>query len=301
MCLKLTRKYALLSAMIILFFACEESNNSTQNQSDMFTFPYDLQEPDAVYELPPVLKEISALSISQNNELICLQDEDAVIFIYDLDAKTITDRFLFGKSNDFEGIEVVDETVYVLQSNGTIKEINNLGTDNQEVVVHKNFLSQKNDAEGLGYDRETNSLLIACKGKAGDGKIMKGKKAIYRFDLATKTLETEPIILFNKQDLYNYIESYDLKKLSFKLKKKIPLNPSGIAAKDGFYYTIASIGNMLIVTDRAGNIQYVSPIGKGFLPKPEGITFDKNNRLLIASEAKDGNGRIAVFNPKERQ
>ena len=78
----------------------------------------------------------------------------------------------------------------------------------------------------------------------------------------------------------------------------MPFNPSGIAVKDGFYYTIASIGNMLIVTDKVGNIRYVSPIGKGFLPKPEGIAFDKDNRLIIASEAKNGNGRIAVFSQR---
>lgn len=298
MCFRLTRKIRSLLLIILLFSACEQSNDTTQNQSVMFTFSYNLQEPDRLYELPPVLKEVSALSMSQDNELICLQDEDAVIFTYNLDSGTITNRILFGKSEDFEGIEMVDETVYVLQSNGTIQEIINFGKEHQEVIVHKNFLSRKNDAEGLGYDAETNSLLIACKGKAGEGKIMNGKKAIYRFDLATKTLLTTPLILFNKQDLYNYIEANDLKKLSFKLKKKIPFNPSGIAAKDGFYYTIASIGNMLIATDRAGNIQYVSPIDKGFLPKPEGITFDNNNRLIIASEAKNGNGRIAIFNPK---
>ena len=297
MCLKLTRKNISLLAIMILFFACEQSDKISQNQSVMFTFPYNLQEPDFVYELPPILKEISALTMTQDNKLICLQDEDAVIFTYNLDTNTITNRVLFGKSNDFEGIETVGESVYILQSNGTIQEINNLGEENQEITIYKNFLSRKNDAEGLGYDAETNSLLIACKGKAGEGKIMNGKKAIYRFDLGTKKLQSEPIILFNKQDLYNYIESNNLKKLSFKLKKKIPFNPSGIAVKDGFYYTIASIGNMLVVTDKVGNIQYVSPIDKGFLPKPEGICFDENNRLIIASEAKNGSGRIAVFNP----
>ncbi len=295
MCFKLTRQILPLSMILLLFGACGQYSNTSENQLVSFNFPYNLQEPDIIYELPPVLDEISALSISNNNEVICLQDEDAVIFIYDLEANMITNRFLFGESNDFEGVEVVDETIYVLESNGRINEINNLGQENQEVIVHKNFLSSKNNAEGLGYDAETNSLLIACKGKAGDGKRMEEKKAIYRFDLRTKILEVEPIILFRKEDLYNYIEANNLNELSFKLKKKMPFNPSGIAVKDGFYYTIASIGNMLIVTDKVGNIRYVSPIGKGFLPKPEGIAFDKDNRLIIASEAKNGNGRIAVF------
>ena len=298
MCFKLTRQILPLSMILLLFGSCGQYSNTSENQLVSFNFPYNLQEPDIIYELPPVLDEISALSISNNNEVICLQDEDAVIFIYDLEANMITNRFLFGKSNDFEGVEVVDETIYVLESNGRINEINNLGQENQEVIVHKNFLSSKNNAEGLGYDAETNSLLIACKGKAGDGKRMEEKKAIYRFDLRTKTLEVEPIILFRKEDLYNYIEANNLNELSFKLKKKMPFNPSGIAVKDGFYYTIASIGNMLIVTDKVGNIRYVSPIGKGFLPKPEGIAFDKDNRLIIASEAKNGNGRIAVFSQR---
>lgn len=298
MCFKLTRQILPLSMILLLFGACGQYSNTSENQLVSFNFPYNLQEPDIIYELPPVLDEISALSISNNNEVICLQDEDAVIFIYDLEANMITNRFLFGESNDFEGVEVVDETIYVLESNGRINEINNLGQENQEVIVHKNFLSSKNNAEGLGYDAETNSLLIACKGKAGDGKRMEEKKAIYRFDLRTKILEVEPIILFRKEDLYNYIEANNLNELSFKLKKKMPFNPSGIAVKDGFYYTIASIGNMLIVTDKVGNIRYVSPIGKGFLPKPEGIAFDKDNRLIIASEAKNGNGRIAVFSQR---
>lgn len=298
MCFKLIRQILPLSIILLLFGACGQYSNTSENRLVSFNFPYNLQEPDIIYELPPVLDEISALSISNNNEVICLQDEDAVIFIYDLEANMISNRFLFGESNDFEGVEVVDETIYVLESNGRINEINNLGQENQEVIVHKNFLSSKNNAEGLGYDAETNSLLIACKGKAGDGKRMEEKKAIYRFDLRTKTLEVEPIILFRKEDLYNYIEANNLNELSFKLKKKMPFNPSGIAVKDGFYYTIASIGNMLIVTDKVGNIRYVSPIGKGFLPKPEGIAFDKDNRLIIASEAKNGNGRIAVFSQR---
>lgn len=296
MCFNLTRK-TLFLLITLLLFACEQSND-TQNQSVMFTFPYDLNQPDIIYEIPPILKEISGLSISKDNQLLCLQDEDAVIFRYDLETNEISNRVLFGKSEDFEGIERVGDDVYVLQSNGIIREIQNFGTDSQEVISHKTFLSRKNDAEGLGYDSTTNSLLIACKGKAGDGKFYNEKKSVYRFDLNTKTLQTEPILLFDKQTLYDYIESKDLKKLSFKLKKKMPFNPSGIAAKDGFYYTIASIGNMIIATDALGNIQYVSPINKKLLPKPEGITFDNKNRLIIASEGEKGNGRIAIFSPQ---
>lgn len=292
-------EFVILVIGILFLSACKPSTHKINNQTTMFKFPYNLQSPDIVLELPPILKEISALSMLSDTELICLQDEDAVIFAYDLVENKISDRIAFGKSADFEGIEKVNDVIYVLQSDGTIYEIVNFGNENQLVQVHKNFLSEENNAEGLGYDAETNSLLIACKGKASKGKKWKDKKAVYHFDLKTMKLDKKPFFLFDKMSLYTYIERNDIKNLSFKMKKEMPFNPSGIAVKDGLYFTIASIGEMIIVTDKMGKIQHAEKINNDILPKPEGITFDAGNRMIIASEGENGNGRIAIFNPTE--
>lgn len=289
-------KFVIMSLLSVLF-ACDNTDTALPKTIEMFTFPYDLSQPEMVYELPPVLTEISALTFVRDNILACIQDEDGIIFFYNLETNTIQERFVFNKSGDYEGIEKVGNIYYVLQSNGTIYEITDLGKSTQTTTIFETNLSIRHDTEGLGYDAQTNCLLIACKKKAGDGKHYEDKKAIYAFDLNTKRLTIEPTTLINKQDLYEYIESHDLKKLSFKLKKQMPFKPSGITAKNGFYYTIASIGNMLIVTDKSGNIQEVQAIDKSILPKPEGITFDNQNRMIISSEAKNGNGRIAVFSP----
>ena len=289
----------ILLASILFFSACKHSTHKINNQGVMFNFPYNLQSPDTVYELPPILMEISALSMFSDTEVICLQDEDAVVFVYDLVQNVVTNRVIFGKAADFEGIEKVEETIYVLQSDGTIHEIINFGRANQAVIIHENFLSEENNAEGLGYDAETNSLLIACKGRAAKGKKWEDKKAVYRFDLETKSLDKKPYFLFEKKALFTFIEQNDIKNLSFKLKKEMPFNPSGIAVKDGYCYTIASIGEMLIATDKAGNIRHAEKIKNGILPKPEGITFDSKNRLIIASEGEEGNGRIAIYNAVE--
>lgn len=290
---KLSRIVLLVS--ILFFSACKHSAHKINNQGGIFNFPYNLQSPDTVYELPPVLMEISALSMYSDTEVICLQDEDAVIFVYDFVQNVMTNRVSFGKAADFEGIEKVEEAIYVLQSDGTIYEVINFGRANQAVTVHENFLSEENNAEGLGYDVVTNSLLIACKGKAGKGKKWEDKKAVYRFDLETKKVDKKPYFLFEKKALYTFIERNDIKDLSFKLKKEMPFNPSGIAVKDGYYYTIASIGEMLIATDKAGNIRHAEKIKNDILPKPEGITFDSKNRLIIASEGEAGNGKIVIY------
>jgi hypothetical protein len=195
-------------------------NESTEIVND-FNFPYDLSKPDKVYELPTILKEISALSIAPNGELACEQDEEGIIFFYNLDQKKITNRFIFGKAGDYEGIEFVGEIVYVLRSDGTIFEIKNLGKTNQIVTTYNTKLNRKNDTEGLGYDAEMNCLLIACKGKAANIQMIYKPKAVYAFDLKTKSLRAEPVMLFSKEILYNYIETNDLKATIIFLKKQL--------------------------------------------------------------------------------
>jgi uncharacterized protein YjiK len=81
----------------------------------------------------------------------------------------------------------------------------------------------------------------------------------------------------------------------------MPFNPSGIAMQNGLYFTIASAGKMLITMDKANEIQRIEKLDKDIMPKPEGITFDKNGNLFIASEGKkNGNGRILMFSQKYR-
>ncbi len=295
---KKTMKIQFIFIACLLVIACRNSDTQVYQPQSMFTFPYNLSQPDTIYELPPVLKEISGLTINESGELACIQDEDGIVFFYDLINGSIRDRFLFAEAGDYEGIEIVGKTTYVLASNGTIYEIENLGKSTQNVITHLTFLNEKNDTEGLGFDASTNCLLIACKKKAGEGAFFKHQKAIYAFDLNTKTLETEPIILFSKQLLNDFIQANDLKQLSFDMDKKIPFNPSGIAVYNGFYFTIASSGKLLIAMDKTGNIQKMVRIEEELMPKPEGITFDKKGNLYFSTEGKDGKGKILVFKKK---
>jgi uncharacterized protein YjiK len=277
-------------------------NGSNENAKTptVFSFPYDLSQPDEIYELPDILQEISALAIAPNGELACVQDEDGIIFFYNLEKKEMTNRIIFAKAGDYEGIEFVGDIAYVLRSDGTIFEIENLGKADQKVTTYDTYLSEKNDTEGLGYDSGTNSLLIACKGKGTTTQMVyEDTKVVFSFNLKNKKLADNPVIEFKKEALYDFIESNNLKKLSFKLNKKMPFNPSGIAVQNGFYFTIASVGKMLIVMDKANEIQWIEKLDKDIMPKPEGIVFDKNGNLFIASEGKkNGRGRILMFSKK---
>jgi uncharacterized protein YjiK len=281
----------------LLFVNCGNRPNTSKNQQKMpFSFQFDLNKPAKTYELPPILKEISGLSFNKNNELACIQDEDGFIFFYDLDKSEIKNRVLFRKTGDYEAIEFVGDFVYILKSNGTIYEIENLGKDNQEITTYETELNKENDTEGLCYDASMNSLLIACKENAGlNGEAIKNEKSIFRFDLKTKELVKTPLLTITDDAIFQFIEQHDLKNLSFDLNEKIRFKPSGIAMKDGFYYIIASIGHMMIVVDENNNIRHIEPLDKRILPKPEGIAFDENGRLYLASEGGKGNGLIHMF------
>ena len=48
---------------------------------------YNLSKPDKIYILPPALKEVSGITGTDASSIACIQDENGIIFIYDLETK----------------------------------------------------------------------------------------------------------------------------------------------------------------------------------------------------------------------
>lgn len=290
-------KKLLFLFVCFIFNNCDLTQTPTNSDSNMtFTFKYDLTKPAKTYELPPILKEVSGLSFNDKNELACIQDEDGFIFIYNLEQAEITDKILFRKSGDYEGIEFVDDLAYILKSDGTIYEVSDLGKSSQKVKIYETPLNKENDTEGLAYDAVSHCLLIACKENAGlNGAVIKNQKSVFSFNLNTKKLIKTPLLTITDDAITAFVKTTKLKNLPPDINKKVRFKPSGISVKDGFYYIIASIGNMMIVVDKNSEIQHIERLDKKELPKPEGIAFDKNGALYLASEGDKGNGIIQVF------
>ena len=74
------------------------------------------------------------------------------------------------KDGDFEGIQVVGDTVWIVKSNGDLYGAAMAGEKKRKAVHIKTKLSKDNDVEGLAFDRETNTLILACKGWPGKKK-----------------------------------------------------------------------------------------------------------------------------------
>ena len=155
----------LFSSLIILhsfsLINCQVNNNSLLER---YKFN---DSSNQRYSLDESLNEISGLADAGHNFVYAHNDEKGIIFKIELTTGKIVLQFSLGEDNlfkDFEGIACVNDTIYLTTSNGTLYRFKE-GENNQSVKYEeiKPGLKQGNDIEGLCYDSEKHSLLLACK------------------------------------------------------------------------------------------------------------------------------------------
>ena len=293
----------IIVATNFLFLAPEFDNNMTHipNQDG---FSYDLDHPDAEYILPKSLKEASAVSYINDDELAIIQDEKGRIYFYSLSQQTITGRTVFAASADFEGLTIVGNTAFALKSNGIMNIIYNFRYEKPEVDKVKTILRPKDDAEGLTYDPVSKKLLLMGKEPPRiDGKRKDKKRAVYAYDIEAKTTSPEPFLIIDMYDLKTvYSKQANDKRTRkhaerFKAGKRGDFKPSDLAVhpKTGQLYIIAAKGQLIVVTDREGKILYVRHLPSDRFSQPEGITFSPQGDLFIVNEGVKGKARLLYF------
>lgn len=268
----------------------------------VYNFQYNINEPDTTFRMPSSLVEISGIALSTDGSKILAQnDEDGTVFILDKHSGELLQKHPFGNSGDYEDIEVFGDRVFVVKSNSNIYEIIQMGTPEQEVVKHSSFLTKDYDVEGLSYDPRTNSLLLACKGIAGEAPLYEGQKAIYRFRLDSKEMDPVPPYLINMEAISQFLEQRpDLDRIEKLTDFFDPesgergFSPSAIAIHpiSGHFYITSSVGKVLVIMDQGGIIQHVEKLDKSVHPQPEGLLFEADGTLYISSEGKKSYGRI---------
>ena len=169
--------------LLVLFIYCcgdDQSMDKTTIKSLSFN-PENRQS----VKLPNILQELSGLAMTKDGRLFGHNDEKADVYQINPDNGKIVKSFSLGKKTlkkDFEGIAIVDDLFYLVTSDGDLYKFKE-GEDKSEVSYKKyeTRLSSKNDVEGLCYDPDTETLLLACKGYPG--KSYDGKRAVYSFSL----------------------------------------------------------------------------------------------------------------------
>jgi uncharacterized protein YjiK len=276
--------------------ACSQAS---EPEKSILGFYFNSTDSSRSVTLPKELKEISGLAMTHDGRLFAHNDENSVIYQIDYRNGTILKNFVVGKKKskkeDFEGLAIVENTFYMVTSEGILFEFKE-GEDGKNVKhkTHKTWLSSKYDVEGLCYDSETHALLLACKGYAGKG--YSDERAVYVFSLNTKKLEKEPRLLLPKK-VFKEDSSFIHTLGDFFLLPVRKFAPSGIERhpKTGTFIIISAKGRSLIEISREGKI-----LGRVVLPserhkQPEGIAFTPDHHLLISDEGGDSKARITCY------
>ncbi|MCF6171103.1 MAG: SdiA-regulated domain-containing protein [Bacteroidales bacterium] len=307
-----------LLLLFTAFFCCsvysQENDNNRLFEQPGYSFPYQLNKPDKSWELPKKLVEISGLSSIDKHQLACVQDEKASIYIFNTKKGDVERKIDFGDKGDFEGLEIVGDDAWVLKSNGTLYQVKDfLKGGNPKVKKHKTALSKKNNAEGLAYDSQSQSLLIACKAypwvDEDEQREAKEFKTVYRFRLKTKKLDAQPFLLIEMDSIkqyknYNTATSLGIELLAFldASDGDVSFQPSGIAVHPvtGNLYVLASVGNVLAVFSREGRMKALVHLKATIHRQPEGICFGPDATLYLSNEGGNGKGTIQKFHQKEK-
>jgi uncharacterized protein YjiK len=232
------------------------------------------------------LNEVSGLASTKDGRIFCHTDEVGTIFEIDPNSGKIVKDFSLEPGNvleDFEGIAISKNYFYLVTSSGNLYRFKE-GKNGEKVKyeIFKTSLSQSYDVEGLCFDPETNSLLLACKEFAGKG--LKDKRAVYSYSLNEMKLNEKPRFVLS------------IKEIEKATGKKV-FSPSAIERhpKTGTYLLITGRGKAVIEISKEGNLLAEENLNDKIHTQPEGITFLPNLTMLITDEGAGGKARLTKY------
>jgi len=288
--------YALI--LFIIAMACiaiDEGKNSVISSG---AFSYTLNNPDEKYNLPGRLEEISGLDYLGDQILLCIEDEEGVLYFYNLAEKEVTREIKFGKKGDYEGVAIIRNMAYVIRSDGKLFTFPIDRDDEPAARTIETPFTSNNNLEGLSAGHNKKTLYLACKGDAQvDNNQIEGR-AVYALNLENNRLSEVPYIHLTSENFRDVLKENNLSPFSH-----MPFKPSGIAIHPvtGDVFIIASVGKLIIVLNQSGKITGAAPLNSKIMVQPEGICFDDKGTMFISSEGRGKDGYILAFNPSEVQ
>ncbi len=255
---------------------------------------YELTRPTFSMTLPGALHEISALTDVDASTVACLQDENGMLFLIDLDRRAVVGAHRFGPDGDYEGLTRVGADYYVLRSDGVILRVQ-LADGRARTAASFTLPVEQRNIEGLGYDERRGVILVAPKDFLKGGKERRDERQIYGWDPVRQTLAETPVLTVHVSQVLEAARAAGLAlpdKRNERGKRRVDLKLrfSSVAVHPltGQYFILSAVDRLLLVVARTGAVEALHVFGAQELPKPEGLTFLPNGDMLIASEGVSG-------------
>jgi hypothetical protein len=289
----------LLPLLLVAFFiSCRQAESKKVKSAEVDKVTLE-PKGGKLFPLPKELMEISGISFVTENVLVAIQDEEGVLYFYDLTKEEIVNKYDFWKGKDYEDLAVVGEDLWIVNSSGALYELHNFKKGPSKPTVHKTVLKEENNIEGLTYDKKNNRLLLAVKDISLDGN--EDKKDIYAFDLKTKTLNQQAVYSIKLSEIETFFKGDKVEEFSKKILKAIGnqnlnkifrTSALGFHPSTGELYVLSSLNNIIAVLNIEGSITKILELdGKEFI-QPEGLAFTSDGRLFISNEGKGKQANI---------
>ncbi|MES2567282.1 MAG: hypothetical protein V4565_10470 [Bacteroidota bacterium] len=264
---------------------------------------YNFKEPTTKEVLPGILHEISGLTIIDSTTIACIQDENGILFFYDLKSHQIKRQIAFAMNGDYEGITRVGNTLYILRSDGVLFEVINFTSDNFSVQNYFTEIPAVNN-EGLCFDAQNNRLLIGSKGKINKDPFYKDKRFIYAFDLKTKSLNKKAVFQFNINDInlsakmngITFEKRKDKKGNLLEIGYKVNTSEIAFHPITKQLYVLSATDHCLFIFNLNNKLEEIIPLNPILFNKPEGLSFFANGDLIISNEGQAQQPTLLRFN-----
>ena len=235
--------------------------------------------------LPRELDEISGLAVTADGRLLTHNDQDGVVWEIDYRRGVLVKRFQLGKQpikGDFEGIAIANDRIFMISSNGKLYEFRE-GKDGERVNfnVYDTRLGSECEFEGVAFDPNLSSLLLACKNVQGTNDSL----VIYRWKLHSGDSERLSRLAL---PIANVMGSNNWKGLH---PSDITIDPlSGnyvlIAARERALIEITATGDP--ISARGLSAQHV---------QAEGVAITREGILIVSDESGGKDTRASARRP----
>lgn len=222
--------------------------------------------------LPESLHEASGLAAVSPSIVVVHNDEDGIVYRFNLDSGNLHKMLALGADpvkDDFEGIEVVGNDLYMVTSKGLIYKVAEAMTTDAQRASFEVFdtnLADICEIEGLVLDQ--GALLLPCK----DIYARQYKDMLTVF---AWSLETQNVSL-------RFSAPFDT------LGIKGRIHGTAIEANLSHYLIVAGREHLLAVIDKDGLATEVVNLSRETHPQAEGIALMEDGAIVLADEGTKG-------------
>ncbi len=244
----------------------------------------DVEKAVAQWIMPKELREISGLALLPNGQLLAHGDEQGIVVVLDPRTGLIAGRFQLkgGVQGDFEGITVVGNDIWMMQSNGRLFQFRQ-GANKAQVpfVMHDTKLGKECEFEGIAYEADSSRFVMACKRVTRKGA--KDQFILYRIPVSGGVLgDASPMVV----PVEDVIGSNNWKNFN---ASDITIDPT-----TGNYVIISAQEKAIVVMTPAGEIVRSTAL-PGKHPQAEGVAITPDNVLIVSDEATNAAAVITLY------